>query len=32
MVAPATVSLASGRASLRFALPRQAVSLVMLEW
>jgi xylan 1,4-beta-xylosidase len=32
MVAPATVSLASGRASLRFALPRRAVSLVMLEW
>lgn len=30
--APAGVPVAAGRASLRFALPRQAVSLVVLEW
>jgi xylan 1,4-beta-xylosidase len=30
--APGTVRVQSGKASLRFALPRQAVSLVVLEW
>jgi xylan 1,4-beta-xylosidase len=30
--APATVKIQSGKASLAFALPRQAVSLVVLEW
>lgn len=30
--APARVPAAGGRASLRFSLPRQAVSLVTLEW
>jgi xylan 1,4-beta-xylosidase len=30
--APATVGVENGQAALRFALPRQAVSLVVLEW
>jgi xylan 1,4-beta-xylosidase len=30
--APATVAVENGKASLRFSLPRQAVSLVILEW
>jgi xylan 1,4-beta-xylosidase len=30
--APATVPVSSGRATLDFALPRQAVSLLLLEW
>ena len=30
--APATLRVEKGQASLRFALPRQAVSLVVLEW
>ena len=30
--APETVSVRDGRASLRFALPRQAVSLLVFEW
>ena len=30
--APASVDVADGRASLQFALPRQAVSLVVIEW
>jgi xylan 1,4-beta-xylosidase len=29
---PSTVSIANGQTMLRFALPRQAVSLVVLEW
>jgi xylan 1,4-beta-xylosidase len=29
---PATVSVDKGAATLRFALPRQAVSLLVLEW
>jgi len=29
---PATVAVAGGAATLRFALPRQAVSLLVLEW
>ena len=32
MEAPATVGIDKGQAVLRFALPRQAVSLVVLEW
>jgi hypothetical protein len=32
MEAPATVGFDKGLAVLRFALPRQAVSLVVLEW
>src|SRR5439155_35565 len=32
MEAPATVGVDKGQAVLRFALPRQAVSLVVLEW
>jgi xylan 1,4-beta-xylosidase len=32
MEGPATATVAQGRASLRFALPRQAVSLAVLEW
>ena len=32
MEAPATLRVEKGQASLRFALPRQAVSLVVLEW
>jgi xylan 1,4-beta-xylosidase len=32
MDSPATVAVQKGQATLRFALPRQAVSLVMLEW
>ena len=30
--APATVQVEKGQASLRFALPRQGVSLVQLDW
>jgi xylan 1,4-beta-xylosidase len=30
--APATLGVQKGRATLRFALPRQAVSLVVLDW
>ena len=30
--APATLRVEKGQAALRFALPRQAVSLVVLEW
>jgi xylan 1,4-beta-xylosidase len=30
--APATTAIENGKASLRFPLPRQAVSLVVLEW
>jgi xylan 1,4-beta-xylosidase len=30
--APATVRVENGQATLRFALPRQAVSLVQLDW
>ena len=30
--APATLKVEKGRSALRFALPRQAVSLVVLEW
>ena len=32
MEAPATLRVEKGQAALRFALPRQAVSLVVLEW
>ncbi len=32
MDAPATAALAHGRATLQFVLPRQAVSLLVLEW
>ncbi len=32
MEAPAAVPIDGGRASLAFALPRQAVSLLVLEW
>jgi xylan 1,4-beta-xylosidase len=32
MEAPAAVRIEKGQAALRFALPRQAVSLVVLEW
>ena len=32
MEAPATLRVEKGQATLRFALPRQAVSLVVLEW
>jgi len=32
MEAPATLRVEQGQASLRFVLPRQAVSLVVLEW
>jgi xylan 1,4-beta-xylosidase len=32
MEGPATLRVEKGQASLRFALPRQAVSLVVLEW
>jgi xylan 1,4-beta-xylosidase len=32
MEAPATVPIDGGRATLQLALPRQAVSLLMLEW
>ena len=32
METPATLRVEKGQASLRFALPRQAVSLVVLEW
>ncbi len=32
MEAPTTLRVGEGRAALRFALPRQAVSLVVLEW
>jgi xylan 1,4-beta-xylosidase len=30
--AQATMAVENGKASLRFTLPRQAVSLVVLEW
>jgi xylan 1,4-beta-xylosidase len=32
MEGPATEAVANGSATLRFSLPRQAVSLVVLEW
>jgi xylan 1,4-beta-xylosidase len=32
MDAPATVAVDKGQATLRFALPRQAVSLIVVEW
>ncbi|HEY5908069.1 MAG TPA: beta-xylosidase [Vicinamibacteria bacterium] len=32
MEAPSTLKVEKGRSALRFALPRQAVSLVVLEW
>jgi xylan 1,4-beta-xylosidase len=32
MESPATLRVEKGQASLRFDLPRQAVSLVVLEW
>ena len=32
MEAPATLHVEKGQAALRFALPRQAVSLVVLDW
>ncbi len=32
MPGPATIDVADARATLRFALPRQAVSLLVVEW
>ena len=32
LLGPASVDVADGRATMRFTLPRQAVSLLVLEW